>query len=89
MGASVTLSFTGDFVEIYGIAGPTTATYTVQVDGGLSSTYNGTKYAFHSQLLMYYADNLGAGEHTIKITNQPVTENQGLFINYARVSAPK
>jgi hypothetical protein len=86
-GAYATLGFTGNAVEIFGSVGPNSAPYTVQLDGGSISTYNATKANKITPVPIYYADNLGPGSHNVKITHTSVSENQGLFINYARVMA--
>lgn len=75
----------GQAVSIYGTSGPTSAIYAVQIDGGSASTYNATKQASGPHMLLYYADNLGAGTHNLTITHQSSTGNLSLFINYAQV----
>ncbi|KAF7970706.1 hypothetical protein HWV62_23250 [Athelia sp. TMB] len=84
-GAYTTLTFVGDAVQIFGTVGPQVSPYTVELDGGATATYNATKYANYQQVLLYYADNLGAGSHSVKITNQPSLSGESLNINYALV----
>lgn len=84
-GASATFTFAGDTVQIYGSTGPNDAPYSVQLDGGSSSTFNATKFADHQQVLLYYADNLGPGSHNVKIVNQPALSGQSLNIDYVLV----
>lgn len=84
-GSSATLTFIGQAVKIYGTVGPTSASYAVQIDGGSASIYNAMKQASFPQMLLYYANNLGAGTHNLTITHQSTAENLNLFINYALV----
>ena len=84
-GAYTTLTFVGDAVQIFGTVGPQVSPYTVELDGGATATYNATKYANYQQVLLYYADNLGSGSHSVKITNQPSLSGESLNINYALV----
>ena len=83
--ASMTLTFSGDTVQIFGTVGPKDAPYSVQLDNGSLSTFNATKYKAYQQILLYYADNLGPGSHNVKITNKPALPGESLNINYALV----
>jgi len=83
--ASTTFTFAGVAVQIFGTAGPNNAPYSVQLDGGPSSSFNSTKYAAYQQVLLYYADNLGPGSHNVTIVNQPALSGQSLAIDYAVV----
>lgn len=101
-GASVIFSFTvshllcglhyltfgvkGDVVSLFGTIGPSQSPYLVSVDGGEPSTFSGTKRDFTTQVLLYHADSLGPGPHTLNVTNQPVASLQSLSIDYAVVS---
>lgn len=75
-------------MSIYGTARPDNGPYTVQLDGGSISTYNATKYDNTTEALIYYADNLGPGPHSVKIVNQPALTGEVLSINFARVISP-
>ncbi|KIM75629.1 hypothetical protein PILCRDRAFT_13409 [Piloderma croceum F 1598] len=83
--ASMTLTFSGDTVQIFGTVGPKDAPYSVQLDNGSPLTFNATKYKAYQQVLLYYADNLGPGSHNVKITNKPALPGESLNINYALV----
>lgn len=84
-GASTTLSFSGDAVKIYGSVGPHNAPYQVELDGGSPVSYNATKQTAYEQVLLYYADNLGPGQHNVQMTNTPSLSGQSLNINYALI----
>lgn len=84
-GASVTFAFAGSSVQIFGTVGPNNAPYSVSLDGGNASTYNATKYANAGQVPIFYADNLGPGQHSVKFTNQPALPGEGLNIDFAQV----
>lgn len=86
-GASTTLSFTGDVVQVFGTCGPQNGPYQVQLDGGSPVSFNATKAANFEQVLIYYADNLGPGKHTVKFINQPASSGQSLNIDYALVES--
>lgn len=73
---------TGSHVEIYGAVGPSSGAYTVQVDGGESVTFNGTKSALNPQTLLYQDNSFAPGRHTVKISNSPFV-GQTLSIDYA------
>ena len=74
-------------MEIYGAVGPRSGDYTVQVDGGDSFTFNGTKSALVPQTLLYQDNDLGSGTHAVKISNSPFT-GQTLSIDYAIAYGP-
>ena len=71
---------TGSSVEIYGAVGPTIGNYTVQIDGGQSVTFNGTKSVLTPQTLLYQDNSLVPGSHTVNISNPG---GQTLSIDYA------
>ncbi|KII92353.1 hypothetical protein PLICRDRAFT_37120 [Plicaturopsis crispa FD-325 SS-3] len=84
--ASVSYAFTGDAVSIFGTVGPQNGNYSVTIDQSPSVMYNATRTNLISQVLIYYADNLGPGKHNVTLTNKPSSANQGLNIDYAVVS---
>ena len=72
----------GSSVEIYGAVGPTRAAYTVQIDGGQSVTFNGTKNVLIPQTLLFQDNGLAPTEHSIRISNSPFV-GQTLSIDFA------
>ncbi|KAJ7682870.1 hypothetical protein B0H17DRAFT_50240 [Mycena rosella] len=85
-GASTVISFTGDFITVFGAVGPTIARYTVKVDGATGATFNATKSAYTPQTALYHADGLGSGQHTIELISQPAVEGQVFAVDYAQVA---
>ncbi|KAF7340849.1 hypothetical protein MSAN_02114400 [Mycena sanguinolenta] len=69
-GASVTVSFSGTFISIFGAIGPTFSPYSVRVDGVDAGTFNGTQEAYTPQVALYTATGLAAGQHTLELTLQ-------------------
>ncbi|KAJ6597567.1 hypothetical protein DFH09DRAFT_82528 [Mycena vulgaris] len=84
--ASATLSFSGDNVALFGAVGPALGPYGIKVDGGALVTFNATKQNYAAQIALYRADNLGAGDHTLQVINQPTSTGQGLAIDFALVA---
>ncbi|KIM58543.1 hypothetical protein SCLCIDRAFT_1218490 [Scleroderma citrinum Foug A] len=85
--ASATLTFTGETVTLVGSMGPQHGPYSVKLDSGQASTYNATAYIPLYGVTLYYADNLGGGQHQLVITNLPAASGQELGIDYALVSS--
>jgi len=83
--AYVEYTFTGAAVALYGTVGPNNAPYSVQLDGGHMTNYSATKVDFVPQTLLYRADNLGSGSHSLLVQNQQTTPGQVLQIDYAIV----
>jgi len=86
-GSSATYRFNGDTISIYGAVGPAAAPYTVSLDGGPVTTYNGTELRYYPQSLLYYADNLGPGNHMVNLVAHPAGFGQALSIDYAIASS--
>ncbi|KAL1720428.1 hypothetical protein EV715DRAFT_197033 [Schizophyllum commune] len=80
--ASVSLEFTGQAVQLFGGTGSARGPYEVQLDGGDPQTFNATKRDVTPQTLLFYADGLANDKHTLTLTNKPVTDGQGLVIDY-------
>lgn len=57
------------------------------MDGGSLVNSSATKNFYTPQVLLYRADNLGPGQHSLKITNQPTIPGQVLDIDFANVYA--
>lgn len=83
-GASLTYTFQGDGVSLYGPVGPNYAPYSVQLNGGALS-FSAFKSQNASQVLLYHADNLGPGPHTLSLLFQPSSTGQTFAIDYAEV----
>ncbi|KAF9456657.1 hypothetical protein BDZ94DRAFT_1177253 [Collybia nuda] len=80
-GASVIYTFSvSDIVSLYGSTGPLNSPYTVQLDSWPNKTFQGNRPTYKTQSLLYYADNLGPGDHTLTITNEA---DSNLQIDYA------
>ncbi|PBK73065.1 hypothetical protein ARMSODRAFT_880965 [Armillaria solidipes] len=84
--ASVTLTFNGEEVRIYGYVGPNASPYLVQVDNSIVGTLNGTKWNSSSGVMLYETSNLGPGQHTVTFMNTPADTAQSLSIAYAVVT---
>jgi len=67
--------------------GPQHGPYSVKLDSGQASTYNATASVPLYGVTLYYADNLGDGQHQLVVTNLPATNGQELGIDYALVSS--
>ncbi|KAJ7836787.1 hypothetical protein B0H14DRAFT_1119779 [Mycena olivaceomarginata] len=77
-GANVTLSFTGDRVGLYGSIGVQGGPYTVRVDNGSVSNFtskrriadpNTSLADYLAGQMLFYADGLVAGNHTLTVTS--------------------
>ncbi|TFK23059.1 hypothetical protein FA15DRAFT_757541 [Coprinopsis marcescibilis] len=87
LGATASLSFTGDAIAVFGPSGPSCAPlYTVQIDNRPVQIFSAQKEQFRSRQLMYYGANLGPGAHTIRLALNATSETtQFLSIDYAEV----
>ncbi|KAF9554660.1 hypothetical protein CPC08DRAFT_644039 [Agrocybe pediades] len=84
--ASAIATFTCDAIAIYGPVGPTgTSNYTVQVDGNTPTFYSAKNTFYIPQETLFFASNLGAGTHTVKLQLGQPTDNGVLAIDYANV----
>lgn len=77
----------GSHVELFGMVGPSCGPYTVQLDNGLSRTFNASRDKLSPQTILYEGTGLNPGEHTLRITNSPFS-GQNLSIDYAVVRGP-
>lgn len=84
--ASVTLTFNGEEVRIFGYVGPNASPYLVQVDNSTVGTLNGTKWDQFSGVVLYETSDLGPGQHTVTLMNTPAGTAQGISIAYAVVT---
>ncbi|KAJ7260917.1 hypothetical protein B0H12DRAFT_1274722 [Mycena haematopus] len=85
-GASVTVSFSGTFISLFGPVGPTIARYTVELDGVNAGTFDATKQAYTPQVALFQTSGLEAGQHTLELISQPAISGQILAIDYVQVS---
>ncbi|KAG1861612.1 hypothetical protein DFJ58DRAFT_872394 [Suillus subalutaceus] len=88
--ASVTLTFTGmspESVSIFGTVGPGSGLYSVSLDSQQATQYNATAYLTFYEVMLYHADNLGAGQHQLTLANLPETIGQTLNIDYALLTS--
>ncbi|KAJ7079587.1 hypothetical protein B0H15DRAFT_499260 [Mycena belliarum] len=85
-GASALISFTGDFITVFGAVGPNIAPYTVKVDGAIGATFNATKRDYTPQVALYHADGLGSGNHTLELISQPAVAGQLLAVDFVQVA---
>ncbi|ESK97297.1 hypothetical protein Moror_17728, partial [Moniliophthora roreri MCA 2997] len=84
-GASFTYTFEGDGIALYGPVGPSAAAFDVQVDNEQASTFTANKARDVPQVLLYRADGLGPGKHTVKLSCRPSGVGQACGIDYAEV----
>ncbi|KAK0467925.1 uncharacterized protein EV420DRAFT_435073 [Desarmillaria tabescens] len=84
--ATVTLTFNGEEVRIFGLVGPNASPYVVTVDNSTVGTFNGTTRDMSSGVMLYETSNLGPGQHTLTLMNTPNGTAQTLFIAYAVVT---
>ncbi|KAJ8495389.1 hypothetical protein ONZ45_g12877 [Pleurotus djamor] len=85
--ASLSFSFTGGYVSLFGVVGPNCGPYSVQIDNlpATNSTFNATSRAYAHNTLLFHAADLGAGNHTLRVTNSPQNPGQELIISHAIV----
>ncbi|QRW07411.1 Transmembrane alpha-helix domain [Ceratobasidium sp. AG-Ba] len=68
-GASVTISFSGNGIVLYGKTGLAYGMFSVQVDGNPPRQLNASSQQTHSTIL-YRQDRLTSGNHTLTVTNR-------------------
>ncbi|KIK67485.1 hypothetical protein GYMLUDRAFT_1020713 [Collybiopsis luxurians FD-317 M1] len=84
-GAFFTYTFSvRDGVSLYGPVGPAYSPFSVQLNSE-SLSFSAQKSMNASQVLLYHADNLGPGPHTLKLLFQPSSTGQMFAIDYAQV----
>jgi len=69
-------------VELYGAVGPSGGLYTVQLDNGVSRTFNASRGKFSPRTLLYQDSWPTPGNHILRISNSPFS-GQTLGIDYA------
>nr|GAT55175.1 predicted protein [Mycena chlorophos] len=92
MGSSATLKFSGDRVAVYGAIGAQGAPFTAQLDGGSSNKYTQQQSIsdtpsenYLPSQLIYYADGLSDGNHTLVLSSASNSSVQVFTIDYALV----
>ncbi|KAF9568213.1 hypothetical protein CPC08DRAFT_679812 [Agrocybe pediades] len=79
------LLFQGDAIALYGSVGPSaTDKYSVQIDGKSASTFSAKQQFYRAQEVLFYAGNLGQGNHTLQVQITSSTLGE-LGIDYADV----
>ncbi|KAF8598672.1 hypothetical protein BDV93DRAFT_412802, partial [Ceratobasidium sp. AG-I] len=67
--ANASLLFEGSGIYLYGGTLHDHGGFSVQIDAGFPVSLNGSTSGYHSGVLLYYADGLGVGKHTLTVTN--------------------
>ncbi|KAF4590614.1 hypothetical protein EYR40_009209 [Pleurotus pulmonarius] len=76
-----------EMISIYGTVGPRNAPYMVQLDDKSLLFYNATRTFYTPQTLLFFADNLGSGNHTLTLSSvQGLSPGMVLEIDYAEVT---
>ena len=76
----------GEAVTIFGTSGPSNGQYSAQMDSAQSMTYNASNaYPTNYGVVIYHADNLGAGSHQLVLTNLPGSSGLSLGVDYAQL----
>ena len=73
----------GDAISLYGPVGASGAPYLVQMDNSKPVSYNANR-AEGYQVLLYHANNLGSGNHTLRLICQPV-QLQSCGVDYINI----
>jgi len=91
-GATASLSFSGDAVAIYGTVSPDHGNFSVSVDGQTTEAgagADGLARVLHPQILLYFANDLGPGQHNLVLTADPQQvgqQNTGRFMDIDAVN---
>ncbi|CAE6520636.1 unnamed protein product [Rhizoctonia solani] len=85
-GSSAILTFQGDAVYLYGAVARGHGSYNVTLDNREPIALNGFYTRLYPNTILYFADGLGPGSHTLVAKN---TENKVLGIDFARVFQSK
>ncbi|GAW00534.1 hypothetical protein LENED_002061 [Lentinula edodes] len=83
-GAFFTYEFQVNGVSLYGPVGPAYAPFSIQLNGDLLS-FSAQKSMNASQTLLYHADGLGPGSHTLKLLFEPSAAGQMFAVDFAQV----
>ncbi|KAF9499106.1 hypothetical protein BDN71DRAFT_1428426 [Pleurotus eryngii] len=76
-----------EMISVYGTVGPRNAPYIVQLDDKSLLFYNATRTFNTPQTLLFFADNLGLGNHTLTLSSaRGLSTGMVLEIDYAEVT---
>jgi len=76
----------GDAIVIYGPIGPTgTSNYSVKIDDGNPTLYSARNQFYRPQEILFFAGNLGPGNHSVQVQLGTPIDNGVLAIDYANV----
>ncbi|KAG7448643.1 uncharacterized protein BT62DRAFT_992657 [Guyanagaster necrorhizus] len=75
------LHFLSDAVSVFGTSGPQNRNYTVRIDDMVSPPFSAERDTYETSVLLFQADNLGAGDHMLSLVNS--AEGGLLQIDYA------
>ncbi|KII92755.1 hypothetical protein PLICRDRAFT_37553 [Plicaturopsis crispa FD-325 SS-3] len=87
-GSQVSTLFEGEAVAVYGTVSPDHADIKLTIDGNIHTMNggaNGEASVLHPKTLLYYANNLGAGQHNLTLANDPQS-GTGQFIDVDAVT---
>ncbi|KAF7315806.1 hypothetical protein MIND_00096700 [Mycena indigotica] len=85
--ASVTITFAGESLVLYGAVGPSQGAYSVKLDGSDAGNFNAHNPTYFSQQALFQTDSLGSGNHTLVLTNQPSGSQNNLAIDFALMAS--
>ncbi|KAL0960561.1 hypothetical protein HGRIS_005598 [Hohenbuehelia grisea] len=75
----------GETVSLFGTVGHSNAPYKVQLDGSGPQLFDGGSDIYNEHVMLFFADNLGPGNHTLVVTNaQNDRSGLKLEIDYAK-----
>ncbi|SJL11327.1 uncharacterized protein ARMOST_14730 [Armillaria ostoyae] len=75
------LQFLSDAISVFGTSGPQNGNYTVRLDDIVSWPFSAKRATYETRVLLFQADNLGDGAHTLSLVNGD--EGGLLEIDYA------
>ncbi|KAF4598024.1 hypothetical protein EYR38_006418 [Pleurotus pulmonarius] len=84
-GHQITGPTSGDGVQLFGPIGPLGAPYTVQIDGGPVRSLTSARDFYIPQMMLFHADNLGDGNHVLRLEYHGSSTNQTFAIDYANI----
>ncbi|KAG6330082.1 hypothetical protein ID866_9007 [Astraeus odoratus] len=79
------LLLSGEAVTLFGSTGPSYGQYSVQLDAGNTTEYNATTSLPFYGVALFHANNLGGGQHQLRITNIASGGGSGLALDYAAI----
>ncbi|PFH53739.1 hypothetical protein AMATHDRAFT_54218 [Amanita thiersii Skay4041] len=81
--ATASLTFVGEAISLYGQVTPNGAPYTIELDNNPPTNYNASRVESY-QMLLYHANNLGGGNHTLTFRCTP-SGSQLCALDYVNV----